>query len=117
MLDVLIAGGLVIDGSGNPGYYGAVGIEGERVRLFRGALDGVQAHRTLDVTVTARAGRVDVHILIDTTGSGQAGAPSFASRSMTMPSSSIRKRSAPVSRTTEGARSVKTMVMRFGSLR
>jgi N-acyl-D-amino-acid deacylase len=48
MLDLLIAGGLVIDGTGNPGYYGAVGIEGERVRLFRGALDGVEANRTID---------------------------------------------------------------------
>lgn len=48
MLDLLIAGGLVVDGTGNPGYYGAVGVEGERVRLFRGALDGVQAHRTID---------------------------------------------------------------------
>ena len=42
MLDLLISGGLVIDGSGNPGYFGAVGIEGERLRLFRGTLDGVR---------------------------------------------------------------------------
>jgi len=48
MLDLLIAGGLVIDGTGNPGYHGAVGIEGERVRLLRGALDGIQSHRTID---------------------------------------------------------------------
>ncbi len=62
MLDVLIAGGLIIDGSGNPGYHGAVGIEGERLRLFRGALDGVQAHRTLDATGRVVCpGFIDMH--------------------------------------------------------
>jgi N-acyl-D-amino-acid deacylase len=48
MLDLLIAGGLVVDGTGNPGYYGAVAIEGERVRILRGSLEGVAAHRTID---------------------------------------------------------------------
>jgi len=53
MLDLLIRGGLIVDGTGNPGYAGAVGVEGERLRLFRGGLDGVHAHRTIDA-----AGRV-----------------------------------------------------------
>ena len=62
MLDLLITGGLVIDGTGNPGYYGAVGIEGERVRLFRGALDDVQAHQTLDATGRVICpGFIDMH--------------------------------------------------------
>lgn len=53
MLDLLIRGGLIIDGTGNPGYYGAVGVEGERVRIFRGDLAGVEAGRVIDA-----AGRV-----------------------------------------------------------
>ncbi len=62
MLDLLITGGLVIDGTGNPGYHGAVGIEGERVRLFRGALDGVAAHRALDATGRVVCpGFIDMH--------------------------------------------------------
>src|SRR4029077_10657070 len=62
MLDVLIAGGLIIDGSGNPGYHGAIGIEGERVRVFRGALDGVAAHRTVDATSRVVCpGFIDMH--------------------------------------------------------
>lgn len=62
MLDLLIAGGLIVDGTGNPGYYGAVGVEGERVRLFRGALDGVRAHRTLDATGRVVCpGFIDMH--------------------------------------------------------
>ena len=35
MLDLLIKGGLIIDGSGNPGYFGAVGVEGDVVRILR----------------------------------------------------------------------------------
>ena len=62
MLDLLITGGLVIDGSGSPGYHGAVGIEGERIRLFRGVLDGVEARRTLDATGRVVApGFIDMH--------------------------------------------------------
>src|SRR5262245_19710406 len=48
MLDVLIKDGLVIDGTGNPGFYAAVAIENERVTILRGALDGVEARRVID---------------------------------------------------------------------
>ncbi|MBI3330384.1 MAG: D-aminoacylase [Nitrospinae bacterium] len=48
MLDLLIRGGLIIDGTGNPGFYGAVGVEGERVHILRGDLAGVEAARVID---------------------------------------------------------------------
>lgn len=50
MLDLLIKGGLVVDGTGNEGFYGAVGIEGESVRVFRGNVDSLEAARVIDAT-------------------------------------------------------------------
>ena len=50
MLDLLIRGGMVIDGSGNPGFYGAVGVEGESVSVHRGDLSGIEAAREIDAT-------------------------------------------------------------------
>ena len=38
MLDLLIENGLIVDGTGNPGYYGSIGIDGDRVWVFRGSL-------------------------------------------------------------------------------
>lgn len=62
MLDLLITGGLIIDGTGNPGFYGAVGVEGERVRVLRGDLSGVQAARVIDATGRVVCpGFIDVH--------------------------------------------------------
>ena len=48
MLDLLMRDGLIIDGTGNPGFYGAVGVEGEQVRILRGDLSGVDAARVID---------------------------------------------------------------------
>src|SRR3954463_14709595 len=50
MLDLLIKGGQIIDGTGNVGFYGAVGIEGETVRILRGDVSQVQAARPIDAS-------------------------------------------------------------------
>jgi N-acyl-D-amino-acid deacylase len=48
MLDLLITGGVIIDGSGNPGYRGAVGAEGDTLRIFRGDVSALPAARIID---------------------------------------------------------------------
>ena len=48
MLDLLITGGQIIDGTGNPGYFGAVGVEGDRVRIVRGDTSEIVARRRVD---------------------------------------------------------------------
>ena len=55
MFDLLITGGLIVDGTGNPGFYGAVGVEGETVRILRGDVCQVEAARTIDATATSSA--------------------------------------------------------------
>jgi N-acyl-D-amino-acid deacylase len=47
VLDVLISGGRLIDGTGNPATYGDVAIEGDRI-VGVGRLDGAEAQRTID---------------------------------------------------------------------
>jgi len=48
MLDLLVRGGFIIDGSGSPGFHGAVGVEDERLVILRGDLAGVKARRVID---------------------------------------------------------------------
>ena len=62
MLDILIRDGLIIDGTGNPGYYGSVGVEGDTIQVFRGSVEGVEAARTIDATgLTVCPGFIDMH--------------------------------------------------------
>ena len=62
MLDLVIKGGLIIDGSANPGYYGAVGVDGDVLTMFRGDVSDVEAERTLDATgKVVCPGFIDVH--------------------------------------------------------
>ena len=53
MLDLIIKNGLVIDGSGSPGFHAAVLVEDERVSIVRGDVSDLEAAREIDA-----AGRV-----------------------------------------------------------
>ena len=62
MLDILIRDGLIIDGTGNPGYYGSVGVEGDTIKVFRGSVQDVEAARTIEATgLTVCPGFIDMH--------------------------------------------------------
>src|SRR5215210_823430 len=62
MFELLIKNGLIIDGTGNPGFYGAVGVEGETVRILRGDVSGVEAGRVVDASgLVVSPGFIDVH--------------------------------------------------------
>ena len=62
MLDLLITGGMIIDGTGSQGYYGAVGVEGDTLSLLRGDVSHVQAARTIDATGRVVCpGFIDMH--------------------------------------------------------
>jgi N-acyl-D-amino-acid deacylase len=62
MLDLLIRDGLVIDGTGNPGFHGAIAVEHERVRVLRGDVSGVAAARVIDASGhVVCPGFIDMH--------------------------------------------------------
>ena len=62
MLDLLIKNGLVVDGSGNSGFYGSVGVEGENVHIFRGDSAGAEASRVIDAEAKVVCpGFIDMH--------------------------------------------------------
>ena len=50
MLDLLIQHGLVIDGSGSPGFYATVLVKDERVTIHRGDTSSLEAGRVIDAT-------------------------------------------------------------------
>ena len=62
MLDLLIKDGLIVDGSGNPGFYGSVGVDGDAIQIFRGDQVGTEADRTIDAeSKVVCPGFIDVH--------------------------------------------------------
>src|SRR3989442_13950596 len=69
--DVLLRGGWIVDGSGNPKYRGDVGVRGDRI-VSLGFLNGAQARETLDVSGLVVApgfidmlGQSEQNVLID----------------------------------------------------
>ena len=62
MLDILIHNGTILDGTGNPGYKGAVGITEDTISLHRGDLSDIEAHRYIDAEgYVVSPGFVDLH--------------------------------------------------------
>jgi N-acyl-D-amino-acid deacylase len=61
-MDLLIHGGMIVDGTGNPGYRGAVAVDGDRLRVIRGSIDTLTAKTRLDATGRVVApGFIDMH--------------------------------------------------------
>jgi N-acyl-D-amino-acid deacylase len=59
--DLLIRGGRIVDGTGNPSFLGDVGIRGGKI-VAVGGLAGRQARRTIDATgLTVAPGFIDIH--------------------------------------------------------
>ena len=62
MLDMLITGGLILDGTGNPGFYGSIGVIGDQIKIIRGDINTIEAVRTLDARgKVVSPGFIDVH--------------------------------------------------------
>ena len=62
MLDLLITGGTIVDGSANPGIHGAIGVDGDRVTVLRGGTSDVESSRVVDATgKVVCPGFIDVH--------------------------------------------------------
>src|SRR5438105_11484225 len=62
MFDVLISGGRIVDGSGNPWYRGDVGIGGDRIMAL-GRLTGAEARVRVDaMNKTVAPGFIDAHV-------------------------------------------------------
>ncbi len=62
MLDILIKNGLVIDGSGSPGFHAAVLVKDECVSMHRGDTTHLQATRVIDATDhVVCPGFIDLH--------------------------------------------------------
>lgn len=62
MTDLKITGGEIVDGTGSPGYFGTVLVEGDTVRIHRGDHGHIEATRTIDAAGHVVApGFIDVH--------------------------------------------------------
>ena len=62
MINLAILNGLVVDGTGSPGFHAAVLVEGDRVRIHRGDPSGIPAGRTIDATgLVVCPGFIDLH--------------------------------------------------------
>ena len=62
MPDLLITGGIIVDGTGNPGYPATVAVEGRHIRIIRGNGDLPPAGRVIDASgLVVAPGFIDMH--------------------------------------------------------
>lgn len=62
MFDLIIKNGLVVDGSGSPGFHATVLVKDECVTIHRGAIDHLEAARVIDATDhVVCPGFIDLH--------------------------------------------------------
>ena len=62
MLDLLIHGGTIIDGTGNPGYAGYIAVQSDRIKILGGDVSFVESKR--EIKVSGRIvcpGFIDMH--------------------------------------------------------
>lgn len=62
MVDLAIVNGLIIDGTGSPGFYAAALVEGDRLWIHRGDCSGIEAARSIDASgLVVCPGFIDLH--------------------------------------------------------
>ena len=62
MFDILIKGGMVLDGAANPGLYLSVGVKDNAIHLLRGDVSAIQSRRSIDASgKVVSPGFIDVH--------------------------------------------------------
>ena len=62
MFDILITGGLGLDGAGTPGQYLSVGVKNNTNQLLRGDVSDIKATQTIDASgKVVSPGFIDVH--------------------------------------------------------
>ena len=62
MVDLLITGGTIVDGTGNPGYRASVAVDGDVVHIVRGNAELPPAARQIDATgLIVAPGFIDLH--------------------------------------------------------
>ena len=62
MLDILINNAMIVDGSGNPGYFADVGIKNNKIQIFKYKLQNLNSKKTINAKgMILSPGFIDFH--------------------------------------------------------